>query len=74
MTSGLNCMHHPFAGRRRVPAAPRHSSHSYADYISELQHTGAANGNRLALHAGRQTHVRLALLSLIVHLYMSMHC
>lgn len=45
------------AGRQRIPPAPGSSGalrSTYADYIHELQQSGASNGNRLALHAGRQ--------------------
>lgn len=46
-----------YAGRQRIPPAPGSSGalrSTYADYIHELQQSGASNGNRLALHAGRQ--------------------
>ena len=44
-------------GRQRIPPAPGSSGalqNTYAGYIGELQQSGASNGNRLALHAGRE--------------------
>lgn len=58
--TSISCVVLHFTGRRRIPAAPRPSSHSYADYISELQQNGVTHGNRLALHASRPTQVKLS--------------
>ena len=58
--TSITCVMFHFTGRRRIPAAPRPSSHSYADYISELQQNGVTQGSRLALHASRPTQVELS--------------
>ena len=48
------------AGRQAVPPLQGSSGavrNTYAGYIQNLQQSGASNGNRLALHAGRRNTV-----------------